>query len=149
MNEAGQMGGAKSEHNAYVSPVLAAKSKVKEKLTLCLQLFFFFFFFSCSMQTLSCGMHAGSSSPTRDPTRAPCIGSAESYPLDHQGSPFTFNYLNGPIFSPGKHIIRSSKISRLFASCTDPHNCPFTYNHHSPTLVFLVIYCCIMTHAKI
>ena len=45
---------------------------------------------------LSCGMHAGSSSPTRDRTRAPCIGSMESYPLDHQGSPsiiLIFNYL--------------------------------------------------------
>ena len=42
---------------------------------------------SCGMQTLSCGMHAGSSSPTRGQTRAPCIGSVESYPLDHQGSP--------------------------------------------------------------
>ena len=29
----------------------------------------------------------GSSSPTRGQARAPCIGSKESYPLDHQGSP--------------------------------------------------------------
>ena len=36
---------------------------------------------------LSCSMHAGSSSLTRDQTWAPCIGSTESYPLDHQGSP--------------------------------------------------------------
>ena len=42
---------------------------------------------SCSMWTLSCGMHAGSSSLTRDRTQAPCIGSTESYPLDQQGSP--------------------------------------------------------------
>ena len=42
--------------------------------------------FSCSMWTLSYDMHAGSSSLTRDRTRAPCIGSVESYPLDHQGS---------------------------------------------------------------
>ena len=41
---------------------------------------------TCSMQTLSCGMHVGFSSPTRDWTQAPCIGSMESYPLDHQGS---------------------------------------------------------------
>ena len=34
------------------------------------------------------GMRARSSSLTRDRSRAPCIGSAESYPLDHQGSPF-------------------------------------------------------------
>ena len=27
------------------------------------------------------------SSPTRDQTHAPCIGSTESQPLDHQGSP--------------------------------------------------------------
>ena len=32
-------------------------------------------------------MHAESSSPTRDWTRAPGIGSVESYPLDHQGGP--------------------------------------------------------------
>ena len=36
---------------------------------------------------LSCGMHAGSSSLIRDWTQAPCIGSVESYPVDHQGSP--------------------------------------------------------------
>ena len=46
---------------------------------------------SCSMRTLSCGMHVGSSSLTRDRTRAPCIGSVESYPLHHQGSPSTYN----------------------------------------------------------
>ena len=57
--------------------------------------------FSCGMQDLfvaacgllvaacglSCIMHVGSSSPTRDQTQAPCIASLESYPLDHQGSP--------------------------------------------------------------
>ena len=57
---------------------------------------------SCGMQDLCCGMwdplvaacgllsccmHAGSSSLTRDRTQTPCIGSTESYPLDHQGSP--------------------------------------------------------------
>ena len=44
---------------------------------------------SCSMSTLSCGMHVGSSSLTRDRTWAPCTGSMESYPLDYQGSPWT------------------------------------------------------------
>ena len=39
------------------------------------------------MRALTCGMYAGSSSPTRNRTRASCIGSTESYPLDHQGSP--------------------------------------------------------------
>ena len=39
---------------------------------------------------LSCGMQVGSSSLTRDQTRVPCIGSTESYPLRHQGSPQTF-----------------------------------------------------------
>ena len=52
---------------------------------------------SCGMQTLSCSMHAGSSSPTRDRTQAPCIGSAVSYPLDHQGSPL-LGFLISPIF---------------------------------------------------
>ena len=39
---------------------------------------------------LSYGMHTGSSSPTRDRAWAACIGSTESYPLDHQGSPPCF-----------------------------------------------------------
>ena len=34
--------------------------------------------------------HAGCSSPTWDRTWAPCIGRAESYPLDPQGSPILF-----------------------------------------------------------
>ena len=42
---------------------------------------------SCGMWTLSCSMHMGSSSLTRDQTWTPCIGSVESYPLHHQGSP--------------------------------------------------------------
>ena len=42
----------------------------------------------CGMRALSCGMHVGSSSPTRDRTQAPRIGSAESPPLGHQGSPW-------------------------------------------------------------
>ena len=41
----------------------------------------------CRVWDLSCGMCVRSSSLTRDRTRAPCIGSVESYPLDHQGSP--------------------------------------------------------------
>ena len=43
--------------------------------------------FTCSMWTLSCSMW---DSLTRDRTRAPCIGSAESQPLDHQGSPSNY-----------------------------------------------------------
>ena len=42
---------------------------------------------SCVMRTLTCSTHVGSSFLTRDRTRAPCIGSVESYPLRHQGSP--------------------------------------------------------------
>ena len=41
---------------------------------------------------LSCGLHVGSSSPARDRTWAPCIGSVESYPLRHQGSPLHIDY---------------------------------------------------------
>ena len=38
----------------------------------------------------SCCMPVGSSSLTRDRTWSPCIGSSESYPLDHWGSPQNF-----------------------------------------------------------
>ena len=50
------------------------------------------------MRTLSCGMHVGSSSPTRDRIQAPCIGSAESYPLCHQESPHICLYFILKIF---------------------------------------------------
>ena len=43
------------------------------------------------------GMHAGSSSPTRDRTQGPCNGSAESYPLGHQGSPLLYFFFFPPI----------------------------------------------------
>ena len=46
--------------------------------------------FVVACELFSCGIHVGSTSPTRDRTRAPCIGSAESYVLDHQGSPGSF-----------------------------------------------------------
>ena len=49
---------------------------------------------------LSCGMHVGSSFPTRDWTWFPCIGSTESYPLDHQGGPLFWNkYIHTGIFA--------------------------------------------------
>ena len=41
-------------------------------------------------------MHVGPSSLTRDGTQAPCIGSSESYPLRHQGSPSYLCYLIPP-----------------------------------------------------
>ena len=43
--------------------------------------------FSCGIQTLKKMQCVGSSSLTRDWTWAPCIGSTESSPLDHQGGP--------------------------------------------------------------
>ena len=50
---------------------------------------------SCGMRTLTCGMHVGSSSLTRDRTPTRCIGSMTSYPLRHQGSPQPhFSYTN-------------------------------------------------------
>ena len=54
---------------------------------------------SCGMWTLSCGMHVGSSSLTRDRAWAPCIVSVESYPLCHQGSP-------GSVFHNLSYIIQ-------------------------------------------
>ena len=47
--------------------------------------FFFFFFLPWGMQDLG--------SQTRDGTCIPYIGSSESYPLDHQGSPMTTSNL--------------------------------------------------------
>ena len=47
--------------------------------------------------------HAGSSSLTRDQTQTPCIGSTESWPLDHQGGPS----LGPPEFSEFIPIVTS------------------------------------------
>ena len=59
--------------------------------------FYLFIYLGCSgsqlrhmrslLQQVGVHTHVVSSSPTRDRTQAPCIGSTESYPLDHQGSP--------------------------------------------------------------
>ena len=57
---------------------------------------------SCSRRTLSCGMHVRSSSPTRDRTRAPFIGSTESYPLDQR--------------SPSNYFLTHSLVLELFSS---------------------------------
>ena len=62
----------------------------------------------------SCSMHAGSSSPTRDRTWAPCIGSSEPYPLDHQGSPshniFSVKSQRVNIFSLESHTVNYSTL---------------------------------------
>ena len=50
----------------------------------------------------------GSSSPTRDGTQAPCIGSTESQPLDHQGSP------------PESFLISSFSTLKTFRSSASP-----------------------------
>ena len=54
----------------------------------------------CLMRNLRCGMRdlqlrqVGSSSLSRDGTRAPCIGSTEFQPLDHTGkSPYILTYM--------------------------------------------------------
>ena len=66
---------------------------------------------SCGVQTLSCSKHAGPSSLTRNHTWAPCAGRAESYPLDHQGSPIMHifrcqcNYMNYLLLVLALHIV--------------------------------------------
>ena len=49
-------------------------------------LFYFLIFIYLGVPNLSCSV--GSSSQTRYWTQGPCIGSMESQPLDHQGSPW-------------------------------------------------------------
>ena len=68
------------------------------------------------MRTLSCGTWdpVGSSPLTRDTTWDPCIGSVESWPPDHQGSPdwCLLNLLNLRI---QLHVVRALSLS-LFPS---------------------------------
>ena len=58
---------------------------LKQNLTLTLKkIYLFSYLFGCTRSQLC---HVRSSSLTSDQTWAPCIRSAESQPLDHQGSP--------------------------------------------------------------
>ena len=49
-----------------------------------------------------------SSSPTRDGTQAPCIGSMESYQLDNQGIPLP------KVFNLSLNMMKQSDTSRLW-----------------------------------
>ena len=60
-------------------------------------------FLVVACKVLTCDMHLQSSSPTRDRTQASCIGSMESYPLDHQGSPEIFVFLQTHGRASGNH----------------------------------------------
>ena len=62
--------------------------------------------------------HTGSSSLTTDRTRAPCTGSTESYPLDHQGSPYMLllTMMKGTIKTS---LFLSLVRSQYFSICTD------------------------------
>ena len=57
----------------------------------------------------------GSSSLTRDRTQAPCIGTAESQPLDHQGSPYTEH------FNASRGLLEEGTPKRVTQSCALTH----------------------------
>ena len=88
---------------------------------------------SCSMQTLSCSMHVGPSSLTRDRTQAPCIGSMEPYPLCHQGSPKpNFKYQDEGLLSCAHSISLTifllPHLLSLFASSSSTQPCKYRYS---------------------
>ena len=62
---------------------------------------------------LSCGMHAESSSPARDRTRAPCIGIVESYSLDHQEVPWSKAILQSSQEHAGSSLISFQGLGRI------------------------------------
>ena len=107
---------------------------------------------SCGMRTLSCGMYAGSSSPTRDWTRAPCIGSAESYPLDHQGRPPSWSLfkrqivlcqcLPSPFWGqyPFKVSSRLNIILQVWPEVRKELSLSFFYHHSCINVVWELIY---------
>ena len=109
---------------------------------------------SCGMWTLSCGMHVGSSSLTKDRTRTHCTGSAESYPLDHQWSPNPHHFLKQileslPIYSSMfqlyNHVVKSQKKTilafwlelHLTNTLLCVHHWPFQPGHLHPRLAYV------------
>ena len=108
---------------------------------------------SCGMRTLSCSMHMGSSSLTRDRTWAPSTGSAESYPLRHQGSPnyiIVFKILklisryHSPTFSWAFPTLRNfSSIMAYFGPnflCSSPVSTRQPPTHYSSNFFFKHLY---------
>ena len=101
-----EQNGVQTQTHAYTdtwimqrfSPIFSSKSFVVLTFTFCDTFFkkiFIYLFWLLQVLVVacglpSCGMHAGSSFPTRDWTCVPCNGSVESYPLDHQGSPLWY-----------------------------------------------------------
>ena len=83
-----------------------------------------YLFFYLAVLVFSCGTHdsqlwhVGSSSPTRDQTLVPCIGSTESQPLDHQGSPRT----NPLIYTLTYLWILHSPPTLLYLVCVGMYN---------------------------
>ena len=89
---------------------------------------------SCGMGTLSCGIHVGSSSLTRDRTPVPCTGSVESYSLRHQCSPSYCSLKVGMcIFNVDHAKMPSQK------NGTDSHSYQQCITVTSPTLISISI----------
>ena len=68
-------------------------------------------------------LYVGYSSPTRDQTWAPCIGSVGSQPLDHQGGPSVPTLLLSEYFAPSSkpvhsdlHYYSSNELTALLSS---------------------------------
>ena len=63
----------------------------------------------------------GSSSPTRNQTCTSCIGSTESQPLDHQGSPYLYFYSCAIIALEGQaNYLKSQRNRRLIKASKQP-----------------------------
>ena len=70
-------------------------------------------FLVVACKLLTCNMHLRSSSLTRDGTQASCIGSMESYSLDHQGSPEIFVSLQTYGRASGNHQEHWGHLERI------------------------------------
>ena len=73
-------------------------------------------------------MHTGSSSLNRYRTRAACTGGAESYPLDHQGSPSSI------LFCERREA--SASAAHPFCSCLRGRDCISFCGWSVPFIVF-------------
>ena len=84
----------------------------------------------------------GSSSLTRDQTQAPCVGSVESEPLDHQGSPSFLKHFEKKIlystfiysFPSAFHFFMLIQVPTLFIIFL-PEECSFNISHKTSLVV--------------
>ena len=114
--------------------------------------FFFFniYLFGSSGSQLWCEnfqlQHVGSSSLTRDQIWIPCLGTVESQPLDHQGSPLCFLICFLDLRNVVRFVISISILDTVYTSFLFPLGLSFDLFSSSKLLTY-GLHCCLVAQS--